>query len=492
MKLKFIQGLIIMLLLAAVPIFAHLDDLPLELWDESRLIGNALQMDHNGNYIVTYFNGNPDMWNTKPPLMIWLQVLCIKLLGMNELAGRLPSAIAALLTCLVLYWWVGKKQGNPLLGLLSCMVLITCTGLIRLHGSRTGDYDALLTLCVTTCGIYYYLYMEEGKGKYLTYSIASLTLAALTKGIAGLLILPALFCYTLYKRQLIVLLKEKRLYAGLGIFIFFVVGYYLLREHYNPGYLQAVQQNELGGRYAQVNEGHTGDVFFYLNRITSLFFKDWYLLLLPGLFFGLAATQKWLKDLTIFLGMLILSYLLILSTASTTIDWYIMPVYPFLAILAAIFIYTVYRLLLQINITGIFSFNPLPYVLIAFLFCVPYINALQTALTPMSGMRGEESNVANMAQYLKDGLSGKRNIDGFTITEAHPQNLCSYNMIYTYRHKSANFIHSSDFGNAKKVIAYRDDTKRIIDSLYYSHVLDRYLNVVAYQLDSAKKRCINN
>ncbi len=247
MKLKFSHGLFIMLLLVAVPIFGHLDELPIQLWDESRLIENALEMNHNGNYIVTKFAGQPDMWNTKPPFLIWLQVICIKLLGMNELAVRLPSALAALATCLLIYWLLAKKFKAPWLGVISCVILVSSAGYVRMHGTRSADYDSMLTLFITACSIYYYLYLEEAKGKYLTYTIVCLILACLTKGIAGLMVTPALLLYTLYKKKLLVLLKDKRFYAGLAGFGIFVLGYYLLREHYNPGYIQAVQDNELGG-----------------------------------------------------------------------------------------------------------------------------------------------------------------------------------------------------------------------------------------------------
>ena len=30
---------------------------------------------------MTYYLDEPDMWNTKPPLLVWLQVIFMKLLG---------------------------------------------------------------------------------------------------------------------------------------------------------------------------------------------------------------------------------------------------------------------------------------------------------------------------------------------------------------------------------------------------------------------------
>jgi len=67
--------IILFLSLVYFPIFLHLDILPLRMWDEARYAINAYEMNQNGNFIVTHYQGQPDMWNTKPPLMIWFQAL---------------------------------------------------------------------------------------------------------------------------------------------------------------------------------------------------------------------------------------------------------------------------------------------------------------------------------------------------------------------------------------------------------------------------------
>ena len=104
MQMKKSQPFIKYLVLAFIiymPIFGHLNSLPIRIWDEARLATDAYEMLHNGNFIVTYFDGKPDMWNTKPPLLIWFDVLFMKTIGVNELAVRLPSAFAALFTCIL-------------------------------------------------------------------------------------------------------------------------------------------------------------------------------------------------------------------------------------------------------------------------------------------------------------------------------------------------------------------------------------------------------
>jgi hypothetical protein len=42
-----------------MPIFGHLDTLPIRISDESRLAINAHEMLQNKNYLVTHFEGKP-------------------------------------------------------------------------------------------------------------------------------------------------------------------------------------------------------------------------------------------------------------------------------------------------------------------------------------------------------------------------------------------------------------------------------------------------
>src|SRR4051812_16217127 len=109
MYLKPSIGFLLVILIVLFPIFYYLNHLPIQLWDESRLAINALEMYKNKKWMVTYYNGAPDLWNTKPPFLIWLQVISLHIFGLNEFAIRFPSALAGLFTCMLIYWFIQKK-----------------------------------------------------------------------------------------------------------------------------------------------------------------------------------------------------------------------------------------------------------------------------------------------------------------------------------------------------------------------------------------------
>ena len=101
-------------------------------------------MAQNGHWLTPHFAGTPDHWNTKPPLLIWLEALSFKTFGFSTWALRLPTLLVTLGTVVLLFWFAAKVLRRPVAGLFGGVILVTCAGYVRLHVARTGEYDALL------------------------------------------------------------------------------------------------------------------------------------------------------------------------------------------------------------------------------------------------------------------------------------------------------------------------------------------------------------
>ena len=328
-----------LLVLVAVPLFAGLGSFTIRLWDESRLAANAVEMYEGGNPWVTYFNGAPDMWNTKPPLMIWLQVASMKLWGVNEWALRCPSAVAALCTFILLFRLIQQRTGSLLWAALTVIVLVTTRGYIDLHVTRTGDYDALLILWTTIGGLSVWKYTETQSGRWLYTAAIGFGLAVLTKSIAGLLFLPAIAIYLLLSGQLRDLLSRRDTYLAILVFLLLALPYYFIREHYNPGYLAAVKENELGGRFLEAKEANAGHWSFYLSWLTGRDFLFWFAALPFGIWLGWKQRHSRNGRLVLFAAITGLGFLFLISLAKTKLGWYDAPIYPYLAIVSAFAIY---------------------------------------------------------------------------------------------------------------------------------------------------------
>ena len=77
-------------------------------------------MRESGDWIVPTFNGK--LRSHKPALLYWLQVAAYEAFGVNEFAARLPSALAAMLTVLLVYE-LGRRMFDASTGLLAGLIL---------------------------------------------------------------------------------------------------------------------------------------------------------------------------------------------------------------------------------------------------------------------------------------------------------------------------------------------------------------------------------
>lgn len=324
-----------LLAMAGASIFYKLGTAPIYLWDESRLAVNALEMSRHAWSLVTTFDGAPDHWNTKPPLLIWVMAASIKLLGPNEIAVRLPSALAGLATVICVYAFTLRRLGSPLIALLAAAVLLATSGYLHDHAVRAGDYDALLTLWTTgfLFAGYAYLHPEtRTRRAYLSICAVLVALAFLTKAIQGLILLFGLLIYAAISSRRRALLGGWWFWLHALALVIFMVAWYALREAVDPGYFSAANANDLFGRFGSVLEAHEAGPLFYVLLGYEFPF------LIPGVLASawLAWSAKGeLRALGKFLLVTIAAYLIVISASRTKLVWYAIPLAPLCAIALA-------------------------------------------------------------------------------------------------------------------------------------------------------------
>lgn len=479
--MKPLYWLLLMLAVVSIPILAHLDELPIQLWDESRLAVSAFEMTKTGNLWVTTYENQPDMWNLKPPINIWLIAASIKIFGNNEFAVRLPSALFAILTCILLFKFLYNNTSSAITAFFACFVLITCEGYVRIHGIRTADYEAMLTFSTTAYLLNYYLFIKRNEGKYLLYFFIFLTLAVFTKSIAGMMFLPGLLIYTLLQKKLLAVFKTKYFYLGTIFFLLTIVSYYLYREAATPGYLQAVWDNELLGRYNTVIENHDDPPNFYLHGITTVKYKYWIVITILSLALIVHKDNihKLLLKFSLLSSML---FLLIISFADTKLDWYDMPVYPLLAIIAAIGLaYFIENL--SLNKLQKKSKAIVITILISALL-VPYADIVAKSFTPKHNPYWDENHY--MCFFMARAIRGEENINNLIFTDdSLEQNVFFYFSTQkdekNLRYKGMNSLDSGD-----KVIMFKSDKIGNVYDMYRTNTVDSFANVKVFIINGKK------
>ena len=326
----------VFMLLAALFLFGDLAPDPIALWDESRNIINALEMRRTGLSLVTTFQFEPDLWNTKPPLLIWLMAGSVALFGPTETALRLPSAVAALATLLVVIAWTRRATGSLPAALGAAAILVLSPGFFAVHGARTADYDALLVFCTTTylALLYFEILKRRPSAKLLAAAGLAVAAAVMTKSIAGLLPGLGVALFMLLTRRL------PRLWANRAYLLMALVAalppllFFALREAAAPGYLAAVLSNDTVGRFIDSQVGRYEPAWFYLNdALKGWFFAGPLLLFAPYGWRSLPARGRFLVGYCLCTA---LALLVLLSLASTKLTHYLLSAYPLLAVAAAI------------------------------------------------------------------------------------------------------------------------------------------------------------
>lgn len=330
------------LLVAAIFLFVDARAAPIVMWDESRNVVNALEMRREGFGLVTTYGFVPDLWNTKPPLLIWLMTGSVALFGPSEWALRLPSALAALGTLLLVMMWVRRVTGSPATAALAAAFVLFSPGFFGEHGARTADFDALLLFFVTA-----YLYLlfravhrPAPRVGLLAAAGAMIAGAVLTKSTAGLIPGVGVAAYLLLSRRAGRLWSTPGYVLMAAVALVPVLTFYVAREWQSSGYIDAAWYNDLAGRFRDTLVRRDNPPDFYLRIATSGWFLAGPLLLAVPVALRLARGKS--RALLIYVLCVAAAILVVLSFASTKHIHYALPAVPLLAIATAISLRTVF------------------------------------------------------------------------------------------------------------------------------------------------------
>jgi 4-amino-4-deoxy-L-arabinose transferase-like glycosyltransferase len=168
-------------------------------WDEINFAECAREMIVSKDYLRMQIDYMP--FYEKPPLFIWMQVLCMKLFGVGEYAARLPDALTGIATLLTLFW-AGQRARSQQTGLW-WVILYAATWLPHIY-FKSGIIDPVFNFFIFLAFLQVWL-LKWGTKPILHALLAglSLGLAVLTKGPVALVVSGiALVVYLVINRAL--------------------------------------------------------------------------------------------------------------------------------------------------------------------------------------------------------------------------------------------------------------------------------------------------
>lgn len=330
--------MLIVLLACCFPLYINLGAAPIYMWDEATYANNALDMYLSHDPIVVRMEGMPDLYNTKPPFVLWMQNISLHLFGWNEFAIRLPSAFFATCTLLLLFWFSLNVLKSFNIAICSVLILVCARGYVSIHVTRSGDLDAILVFWMTGYVLIFlrFLLCQGAPAMHFFLIACGLTGAFLTKGVAGWFFLPMMILISVIHGSFLRLIRQKEVYLAMVAVLGFSAGYYALREAMAPGYWDAVKSSELFRFHSTVMSWHVQPYDFYIKNMVQGRFLPFIYLLPLTFFVFLWKDKKIIRQSLFYLWLLTTGYFLLISYPADKLEWYDAPLYPLLSLMIAI------------------------------------------------------------------------------------------------------------------------------------------------------------
>ncbi len=311
--------------------FLPLPFVPLFDLDEGAFSEATREMLAGKDYITTYLNG--ELRFDKPILIYWLQLLSVKLFGINEFAFRLPSALAGSFWALTIYFFVSRVADKHTAFFASLFMIASLQ--INLI-AKAAIADALLNLFIALSMFGIYLYDKEKKKAYLYWVFAFIGLGALTKGPVAIMIpLVVSFLFYLSKKQLMDWVKMVFDPVGILLFSVIVLPWYIA-EYLAQGqaFIDGFFLKHNVSRFSNAMESHGGTLFYFIPVLIVGMMPFTYLALK-----ALADMKQYFSDdLKRFLLIWFVFVFVFFSLSGTKLPHYVIYGYTPLFILAAFYV----------------------------------------------------------------------------------------------------------------------------------------------------------
>jgi 4-amino-4-deoxy-L-arabinose transferase-like glycosyltransferase len=306
--------------------FWNLDRGSLQDWDEATYAEIAREIGVFNDWIHLHWNYLP--WFNKAPLYIWLTA-AVYPFGVNAFWARAVSAAAGVGVILITYA-IGRRLYGRLVGIGSAIVLGSSYQFIA--AGRFGTSDMLLTLFLYA-GLYAYLRVRDIPSWW--YGVGIFTgFAIMTKGPAALVGPAAIGATLVIDRRLLTAFRTPQLWGGVAAALAIALPWHVASYlQYGPAFLNQYLGNNVIGRVGQPIEGHAGDALTDVAFLRNQFFPWVYMV--PFALLAFARDRLRSRDgswvIVVFPTIILALYTLV----QTKLVWYILPMYPALAILVA-------------------------------------------------------------------------------------------------------------------------------------------------------------
>lgn len=311
--------------LSAIVLLWKLGQRSLEDWDEAIYAQVSKEIVQNGDWITLHYGYVP--WFHKPPLFMWSTAAFFQLFGVDEFWARAASALSGVALIAIIYL-IGKKVYGYWAGVFASLILLASYQFV--HSARFGTTDMMLTFFLFL-SLYGYLHLRQGNQKWWYFIGTACALAFMVKGFAAIVAPAAIMITLLIERQLLTTFKSRHFWQSIVLATLIILPWHLtvLLQH-GQAFLGKYLGYHVIERATRPLEGNSGDFLSYFRRVIQFFFP-WVYLIPLAFILSVKDTLKPHSSSRILIVFFLVVFGLY-SLVSTKLSWYILPLYPILAI----------------------------------------------------------------------------------------------------------------------------------------------------------------
>jgi 4-amino-4-deoxy-L-arabinose transferase-like glycosyltransferase len=307
---------------------------------EGHFAGIAREMVLRGDWVTPTLNGSPYL--NKPPLLYWFIAISYKVFGINELAARLPIALAAWMSVVIAWRWSRQLWGKLASRAVVIFLSVSVGWFIFAHQLLIDELLGMLLLGMMYC--FWRLLQNPKSHLFFIAAYLFLGLAVLAKGILALAFWMAACGAIALTRRRWKALSLFRPLPGLGIVAAIVLPWFIAVERANPGFIQYFLLNEnfkraLDTRWPPDYSISKVSPWAYL-IVTLLWCLPWVLMVPPALLeiwhrwrWNVSEQERHHRDALTLLGVLAALPILLFLPLSSRLYYYSIPALPPLAMM---------------------------------------------------------------------------------------------------------------------------------------------------------------
>jgi 4-amino-4-deoxy-L-arabinose transferase-like glycosyltransferase len=387
--------LALLILLAITFYFSKLGGNGLANWDDCYYAHKAKEILRTGDWLTMHYNGTPAFDN--PPFYLWLLVVAYKIFGVTEYAAKFPSALMGV-AAVALTFALARRLFNAWIGFLSGVVLATTTVFNKY--ARHAMMDVALTFFVTLALFSLMLALQKDKRYFLLWGFC-ISICILIKSVLGIFPLLISVLFLAVTRRFNVFLTWQ-FWSG-SLIIAALGGAWYVHQYLNHGqdFIDVHFRWLILQRGFSIAPQPWFEHFSYFKDLLT-YYWPWLPLCVIGLI-KLLKQSRQQNESALLLLIWISAFLVILSLMQSRKVWYIMPIFPAMAMVSALAMAPLF------SEKGKLIFSKVIFAL--WLVALLLINA-----TPLQVESQREKDVRLIAPYVRHFGEARAKIIAFRIS----------------------------------------------------------------------------